>query len=158
MKDLEIIYNPKLKNPINEYTEVKSSDIHGLGLFAKKFIPKGTIWWHARPQDVLIIRKEQFLILESSYKTPIMNKFMKNLLIFSYYERVLDALIFCLDNARYVNHSFDANSGASEDVNGFQAVAIKNIPPGKEITEDYSKYTICNWLTKYKQYFDPNCW
>jgi len=50
-------------NPIDEYAEVRSSEIHGLGLFAKRFIPKGTIVWHARPQDIIIITKAQFLTL-----------------------------------------------------------------------------------------------
>ena len=153
-----IPYNPHSKNPISKFTEVKKSKIHGLGLFAKTFIPKGTIWWHARPQDVLIISKTQFLTLDSSKKSRTMNDFMKSLLTYSYYERDLDALIFCLDDSRFVNHSFDANSGASEDENGFCAVAQKDILPGVEITEDYSKYTICSWLKKYKEYFDPCCW
>jgi len=154
----EIPYNFKSKNPIDEYTEVRPSKIHGLGLFAKKLIPKGTIWWHARPQDVLIIKKEQFLTLDSSCKSSTMEKHMKSLLTYSYYERNLDSLIFCLDDSRYVNHSFDANSGASEDENGFCSVAQKDIPPGEEITEDYSRYTICKWIQKYKKYFDPCCW
>jgi SET domain-containing protein len=158
MTDIAIPYNKKTNNPIDEHTEVKISEIHGFGLFAKKFIAKGTIWWHARPQDVLIITKNQFLTLDSSYKTSFMNSFMESLLTYSYYERELDALIYCLDNSRYVNHSFNANSGASEDENGFCAVAIKDIQPGEEITEDYSKYTLCSWLKKYKKYFDPNCW
>ena len=136
MKEIEILYNPKPKNPIDDYTETKPSDIHGLGLFAKKKIPKGTIWWHARPQDVLIITKEQFLKLDSSNKTPSMNDFIETLLIYSYYERDLDTLIFCLDNSRFVNHSKDANSGVSEDENGFCAMALKDISPGEEITED----------------------
>ncbi|MFW9970939.1 MAG: SET domain-containing protein [Candidatus Odinarchaeota archaeon] len=158
MKVSEIPYNLRKVNPIDDYTEVKSSVIHGLGLFAKKLIPKGTIWWHARPQDVLIITKQQFFTLESSYKTPIMNKFMENLLTYSYYEREVDALIYCLDNSRYVNHSFKANSGATEDENGFCSITIKDIQPGEEITEDYSKYTLCSWLKNYKKYFDPKCW
>ncbi|MFX0105174.1 MAG: SET domain-containing protein [Candidatus Hodarchaeota archaeon] len=158
MNDTEIPYNLTPNNPIKEYGEVKPSDIHGLGLFAKKFIPKGTIWWHARPEDILIISKDQFLTLESSQKTSQMKDFFYNLLTYSYYERDLDALIFCLDNSRYVNHSVNANSGASEDENGFCAVAIRDIQPGEEITEDYSKYTICSWLEKYKEYFDPCCW
>ncbi len=158
MIDKEIQYNKKPINPIDEYAEVKPSTIHGLGLFAKKFLAKGTIWWHARPQDVLIITKNQFLIMDSSYKTPERNIFMENLLTYSYYERDLDALIYCLDNSRYVNHSFEANSGASEDENGFCAIAKKDIQPGEEITEDYSKYTICSWLKKYKKFFDPSCW
>jgi len=48
MKGFKIPYNPKPVNPIDEYTEVK-------------------IWWHARPQDVLIISKDQFLILDNSH-------------------------------------------------------------------------------------------
>jgi SET domain-containing protein len=158
MKDAQIPYNPNPTNPIDEYAEIKLSDIHGLGLFAKKLIPKGTIWWHARPQDVLIITKDQFLTLESSHKVSQMKDFLHSLLTYSYYERDLDSLIFCLDNSRFVNHSFNANSGASEDENGFCAVALRDIQPGEEITEDYSKYTLCSWLKKYKQYFDPCCW
>lgn len=158
MTSNEIPYNLKSKNPIEEYAEVRPSKIHGLGLFAKKLIPKGTIWWHARPQDILIIKKEQFLNLDSSYKSSIMENHMKSLLTYSYYERNLDALIFCLDDSRYVNHSFDANSGASNDENGFCSVAQRDIPPGEEITEDYSRYTICKWIQKYKKYFDPCCW
>jgi len=78
MNDSKIPYNLTPNNPFKEYGEVKPSNIHGLGLFAKKFIPKGTIWWHARPQDVLIITKDQFLILDSSHKTSSMKDFMQN--------------------------------------------------------------------------------
>ena len=158
MKSNKIPYNTKATNPIVEYTYVKPSEIHGLGLFAKKFIPKGMIWWHARPQDVLVITMDQFLTLDTSHKTSLMKDYIHTLLTYSYYERELDALIFCLDDSRFVNHSFNANSGASEDENGFCAVAQRDIPPGEEITEDYSKYTLCIWLQKYKQYFDPCCW
>jgi SET domain-containing protein len=158
MNDIEIPYNPNPSNPIEEYADVKPSDIHGLGLFAKKFIPKGTIWWHAREQDVLIITKDQFLKLDSSHKTPSMKNFIHTLLTYSYYERELDALIFCLDNSRFVNHSLNGNSGISEDENGFCAMALRDISPGEEITEDYSKYTLSPWLEKYRKYFDPSCW
>lgn len=158
MFEKDIPYNRKKVNPIEVYAEVRSSPIHGLGLFAKKLIPKGTIWWHARPQDVLIISRDQFLTLASSYKTTSVNFFFENVLTYSYYEKFLNALIFCLDNSKYVNHSYNANSGSSKDENGFCSMAIKDIPPGEEITEDYSKYTFCSWLKKYKEYFEPSCW
>jgi SET domain-containing protein len=158
MVNNKIPYNLSSINPIDEYTEVHRSKIHGLGLFAKKLIPKGTIWWHARPQDILIITKNQFLTLENSLKTSSMNGYIDTILTYSYYERNLDALIFCLDNSRFVNHSENANSGASEDENGLCAMALRDIQPGEEITEDYSKYTLCSWLKKYKEYFDPSCW
>lgn len=44
MKQDDIPYNLSLKNPIEEYAEVRKSNIHELGLVAKKLIPKGTIW------------------------------------------------------------------------------------------------------------------
>jgi SET domain-containing protein len=158
MENHKIPFNITSKNPINIYCEVKKSKIHGLGLFAKRFIPKNTIWWHARPEDVLIISKAQFLTLEKSIKSPILEDYFKGLLTYSYYERELDALIFCLDDSRFVNHSFEDNSGASEDENGFCSVSLRDIQPGEEITENYCKYTKCTWLEKYKKYFDPTCW
>jgi len=158
MTDINIPFNPTSFNPIEEFTEVKPSKIHGLGLFAKKLIPKGTIWWHAREKDVLIINEEQFRIFDLSIKSAQMESFMKILLTFSYYERDSNVLIFCLDNSRYVNHSLDANSGESEDENGFCSVAHQTIQIGEELTEDYSKYTPCSWLKKYIEYFDPSYW
>ncbi|MFW9950639.1 MAG: SET domain-containing protein [Candidatus Thorarchaeota archaeon] len=158
MEDYRIPYNLTPKNPIEDFCEVKKSNIHGLGLFARILIPKGTVWWHARPQDILIISKDQFLTIEKSIKTVLVENYLHSLLTYSYYERDLDALIFCLDDSRYVNHSFNDNSGASEDENGFCSVALRNIQPGEEITENYSKYTKCSWLGKYKHYFDPSCW
>jgi uncharacterized protein len=158
MSKYKIPYNFTSINPISKFAEVKSSKIHGLGLFAKNLIPKGQIWWHARPRDILIITKDQFRTLELSYKNEILEGYFKTILTYSYYERDLDALIFCLDNSKFVNHSLNANSGASEDENGFCAVAQRDILPGEEITEDYSKYTICDWIRNYKTYFDPCCW
>ena len=158
MTDKIVPYNSTSINPIEEFTEVGQSKIHGVGLFAKKFIPKGTVWWHAREKDLMIITKEQFLTLDSSVKSPQMENFMTIILIYSYYERELDALVFCLDNSRYVNHSINPNSGAPEDESVFCSVAQRDINIGEEITEDYSKYTICNWLKKYNRFFDPSCW
>jgi len=149
-----IPYNYTPFNPVEKYTEVRKSEIHGFGLFAKKLIPKDTIWWHARPQDVLIITKDQFMTLEASYQQT--NDFLLILVRYSYYDVYLDALIFCLDNSRYVNHSFDANSGTSEEL-ALNAIANRDIQVGEEITEDYSRYSLGSWLQKYKPFFDPPC-
>jgi len=154
----KIPYNITPINPILEYAEVKPSQIHGLGLFAKKFIPKKTIFWHARPQDVLIMTKEQFLILEASRKSPLVNSYIQCILTYSYYEKDTDTLILCLDDSKFINHSFNANSGTSKKENGFCAITDKDIQPGEEITEDYSTYTSCPWLKKYKKFSELHCW
>jgi len=157
MKQDDIPYNISLKNPIKEYAEVRKSDIHGLGLFAKKLIPKGTIWWHARVQDVVIITKAQFLSLDEPPKTPLIKKFIESFLTYAYYDEILDSLIFCLDDSKYVNHSNNPNTGTIEE-HALNSIAKKDIHPGEEITEDYSAYSTCLWLQKYKFYFDPSCW
>jgi SET domain-containing protein len=157
MKTIGIPYNESPVNPIEQYTEVGPSKIHGLGLFAKNFIPKGAVWWYARPQDVIIITKEQFLTLDASNKTLLMKNFMQSLLTYSYYDEILDALIFCLDNSRFVNHSFNPNSG-TEDEHALNAITKRDIHPGEEITEDFTRYVLSDWLQKYEKYFDPYNW
>ena len=126
MMNKNIPYNNSLYNPIDEYTEVKASKIHGIGLFAKKLIPKGTMWWHARPGDVLIMTKNQFLTLDKSEKTSPVDNFLQGLLTYAYYDEVLDALVFCLDNSKFVNHSPDPNSGSIEE-HSLNAIASKDI-------------------------------
>ena len=157
MKFDNMKYNQSSTNPISEYAEVRKSKIHGLGLFAKKLIPKGTVWWHARPRDVILITKDQFLILDNSEKTPLINNYLDCLLTYSYYDEILDVLIFCLDDSKFVNHSINPNSGTIDE-HELNAIAKRDIQPGEEITEDYSYYALCDWLTNYKKYFDPSCW
>jgi SET domain-containing protein len=152
-----IPYNNSPHNPIKEFTEVKTSKIHGIGLFAKKLIPKGKMWWHARPEDVLILTKKQFHTLDNSQKTSSVDKFMQGLLTYAYYDEVLDALVFCLDNSRFVNHSLNPNSG-TVDEHSLNAIASRDIQPGEEITENYLYYVSCDWLQGYREFFDPNCW
>ncbi|MFX0030941.1 MAG: SET domain-containing protein [Candidatus Hermodarchaeota archaeon] len=153
----DIPYNYSLKNPIKEYAEVRKSNIHGFGLFAKKFIPVGTVWWHARPQDVLIITKDQFLKLDKSPRTRLLTGYIECLLTYAYYDEVLDSLIFCLDDSKFVNHSDTPNTGTVEE-HSLNAITKKDIHPGEEITEDYSRYILVDWLEKYKKFFDPSMW
>ena len=136
---------------VDEYTVVQPSGIEGYGLFARKLIPEGTVWWHARPQDIMVVGKEAFLTLVGSFRPPppykprLVDRLIDCLLTYSYHDAELDALIFCLDNARYVNHSLDANSAAG--VEKFSSVALRDIQPGEEITEDYSGYSKASWAS-----------
>ncbi len=148
---LDLLYSHSQNNTTDEYTVVRSSGIQGYGLFAKKLIPKGTVWWHARSQDVLIVQKDQFLTLVNSFRPPLpykprlAEKFIECLLSYSYYDEDMDALIFSMDNARYVNNSPDANSAAG--VEKFSSVALRDIQSGEEITEDYSRYKKARWAS-----------
>lgn len=137
-------------NPVDEYTEVRLSPIEGFGLFAKKLIPEGFAWFHARQKDVIVITRDQYSVFENSFKPPLIyqprliNQFSRCLLTYSFYHPTLDALIFCLDNARYVNYSESPNSALN--LPGIRSVALRNIHPGEEITENYSLYPKARWV------------
>ena len=70
----DISYSQSPTSSIDEYTVVKSSGIQGHGLFARKLIPEGTVWWHARSHDILIVKKEQFLTCLSTLQGWSKNK------------------------------------------------------------------------------------
>ncbi len=133
-------------NLLYELTEVRPSEISGLGLFAKTRILKGTIWWRAGEGDALLITREQYESLVRSEQTPNIAAFLETLSIYGYYEEALESLVMCLDNARYCNHSFEPNSGPTPTNEPLCSMALRDIEAGEEILEDYSEYNKCPWL------------
>jgi SET domain-containing protein len=118
-------------------TKVAPSPVHGLGLFADQFIPKGTrIWEYSEVVDsrfdasrlVGLTEKEQDELLKHSYLNPSSGLY-----------------VVCGDDARYMNHADDPNT---EDV-GYDdglvngegiTVAARDIQPGEEIFSDYRAF------------------
>lgn len=101
----------------------------GYGVVATEFIPAGTITW------VLDKLDREFSSLEFQSMDPI-------------YQDILDTytfrnnkgnLVLCWDNGRYVNHSFNANCLTT--AYDFE-VAIKDIHPGDQLTDDYGYLNI----------------
>jgi SET domain-containing protein len=130
---------------VDEFTEVRESKIAGLGLFAKKLIPKGTYWFDHNHDDVLMISKKQYMTLIQSHDSPLSNGFIQAIKTYTYYEKIYDALVFCVDNARFVNHSTNPNSGADEFDSPLKSIALRDIQEGEEITENYLSYDLCPW-------------
>jgi hypothetical protein len=54
-------------NPFHRFVEVRPSNQHNFGVYARVHIPKDTAWWQARPQDALIIQRSHYEIL---YESP----------------------------------------------------------------------------------------
>jgi uncharacterized protein len=104
-------------------TEVRPSKIHGIGCFATKAIRKGAVIWEFTPGFDLKYTEKQF------------DSFPKLLREF------LDRYVFedgkyfvlCVDNARFFNHSTEANTASVGDV----TVAKRNIRKGEELTSNY---------------------
>lgn len=96
----------------------------GYGVFATKFIPKGTITWALDELDQTF---------NESYVNSLNIIQRQNLLKYCYRDNQ-GKYILCWDVAKFVNHSFNANciSTAYE----FE-VAIRDIYPGEQLTDDY---------------------
>lgn len=132
---------------LNQYVELRPSPVHGMGLFAKRTIPANTIWWKASRNNVLLLNQTQYHTLMTSHTNDIMNSLLTMAQVYGYYSRRLDSIIICLDNARYVNHAFEPNSGAPADGNPLCSMTLREIAIGEEITEDYTCYDLCEWST-----------
>ncbi len=115
---------------IHPNTELKfiSSEV-GYGVVASKFIPAGTITWALDKLDQEF-SAEEFQAMEPIYQ---------NILDIYTYRNNHGNFILCWDNGRYVNHSF--NSNCLTTAYDFE-VAIRDIQPGEQITDDYGYLNI----------------
>jgi uncharacterized protein len=118
-------------------TKVGPSAVHGLGLFADQFIPKGTrIWEYDEAVDgrfddsrlSVLSEDERDELLKQTYVNPRTKLY-----------------VFCGDDARYMNHSDKPNTediGYDEGlVNGEGVtIAARDIQPGEEIFSDYAAF------------------
>lgn len=110
---------------IHPHTEVRYiNDEIGYGLFATQTIPQGTITWVNDPLDREFspedLARYDSLIQETILKYSFRNK--------------TGHYVFCWDNGRFINHSFQANCCLTPY--RFE-LAIKNIDAGEELTDDY---------------------
>lgn len=110
---------------IHPHTELRYINrCKGYGVFATKFIPKGTITWVL---DDLDQRFERSYILS-------LNQTMREKLINYCYRDEKGKYILCWDIAKFVNHSF--NSSCIGTAYKFE-LAVRDIYPGEELTDDY---------------------
>jgi uncharacterized protein len=115
---------------IYPYTELRYiNDKIGYGVFATRFIPKGTITWALDDLDQLI---------DSDYVSA-MDKARRDLVQKYSYRNQEGDYVLCWDLGRYVNHSFHANCmGTAYDFE----VAIRDIYPGEQLTDDYGTLNV----------------
>ncbi len=115
-------------------TKIGESKIHGMGLFAAEFIPKGTVTWEWNPRFDMTIDESELASLPQNMK--------EFLLYYAYRDKELGKLVLCADNQRYINHSASTNilSTTRKDV------ADRDIQEGEEF--------LCNYNLFDDTYFD----
>lgn len=108
-----------------EWVSFKQSAIHGLGGYARKFIPKDT---YVIEYVGELISKE-----ESARRCEADNHF-----IFSYDEtHDMDGSVDW-NPARWINHSCEANCETIDDEGHIWVAALRDIQPGEELTFNYN--------------------
>ncbi|NJW52960.1 SET domain-containing protein [Salinimicrobium oceani] len=111
-------------------TEVRFiNEVIGYGVVAKKFIPRGTITWVQDDLDRILTAAE----VENMH--PEMQQQVEK---FSFRNNK-GQLVLCWDQAKYVNHSFNATCLSS--AYDFE-IAVRDIQPGEQLTDDYGYLNI----------------
>lgn len=101
----------------------------GVGVFATRFLPKGTITWVLDPLDQIV---------SGPKASGLPAALQRQLEIYSY-QNGRGEKILCWDHARFVNHSCHPTSLAP----GFDLeIAVRDIQPGEQLTDDYGSLNI----------------
>ena len=111
-------------------TKIGKSKIHGIGLFADQFIPKGTLVQKFMSGFDLIISREEV----SKLSEPSKEQFLKYA-----YKNKKGNYILCFDDTRFLNHSDNPNL-ISDDPNEEIDIAARNIEKGEELTVNYRDF------------------
>jgi SET domain-containing protein len=134
---------------LSQFTEVRQSLVPGagLGLFATRLIPRGTVWWTATTQNCVCVSRPQYDVLMKSNleHSTWSREFLNAIQMFGYINDDTNELVVAVDDSRFVNHSDDPNSISNPDDPNNQAMAARDIEPGEEITEDYRTYSMNTW-------------
>lgn len=115
-------------------TKLGLSKIHGIGLFAAEFIPKGTITWKFIPGFDLEFSPHELAQLPPPSREQVLK--------YSYTHKKTGKYMLAGDDARFVNHSDAPNivAGHSDIREEGTDIAARDIQEGEELTIDYKSF------------------
>jgi SET domain-containing protein len=114
-------------------TQVRPSAIHGLGLFAVHFVPRGTPIWRFQPGFDHDFAPAQFATLPALAR--------RHTRWFCFVSRADGHVILSGDHACFINHTIQPNTGAAPDAPPpVVTLARRDIAAGEEITCNYFDY------------------
>lgn len=110
-------------------TKLSLSNVHGIGLFADQFIPKGTATWKYHPDyDTAFTEKEVEGMSEPAKKI---------FLHYAYFDAEINKYVLCFDDQRFINHS---SKKMNVHTTKIQDIASRDIEPGEELLCDYNRF------------------
>lgn len=117
-------------------TTLGLSPIEGMGVFAAEFIPKGKPTWRFMHGLDQILSMDLVMTMQEPIRSGLQR--------YSYLDRKTGLYIYCLDNARFVNHSDTPNTEGQYPTNDpfGQDVATRDIQIGEELTCNYRDFDL----------------
>lgn len=115
-------------------TLIGPSPIEGMGLFAAEPIKAGTVTWRFLPGFDQLFTVEQIAGLPDVARAALET--------YTYLHAPSGLYIYCLDNARFMNHADLPNTaGVHREgaIDGYD-IAIRDIAAGEELTCDYRTF------------------
>ena len=111
------------------------SDIHGFGLIAQEFIPKGTCIWRFRAGFDVMIAETELLSLSAPVQQQVRH--------YAFFDNARSVYVLSGDDGRFTNHSDEPNT---QEEGGYDSYAIRDIRAGEEITWSYRGWGKHDWL------------
>lgn len=111
-------------------TYLGASPIHGIGLFAAEFVPRGTRTWELTPPFDLVLTSLDVQALPTHAR--------ERFLHFAYHNS-RDEYVLCWDDARFSNHAPEPNTRFVDADIPFE-YAIRDILAGEEVTINYAEF------------------
>jgi SET domain-containing protein len=112
--------------------KLKTSDLHGIGLFADRFIKQGELVYTASPLLDLNITQKQFDSLTQEEKDEI--------LWWGFFDEPSQMWHVDFDVSKFINHSYDPTLSQDENYDEAYLVATRDIDPGEELTQNYLEF------------------
>jgi uncharacterized protein len=114
-------------------TYLDKSRVHGIGIFARDFIPEGTRVWEFTLGCDQVYSEDDLAALRPLQRDTI--------LFYGYVEPGRDGVVLCCDNARHFNLLRGANCGSGDHVvDGYiSTLALRDIAAGEELTYPFEE-------------------
>lgn len=115
-------------------TRLGPSPIAGTGLFAAEPIKAGTVTWRFLPGFDQLFTDEQITKLPQVAREAVET--------YTYVHAASGLYIYCLDNARFMNHADVPNTAGVHAQNAIEGydIATRDIIEGEELTCDYRSF------------------
>jgi len=111
---------------------LKSSSLHGVGLFANQPIRKGDVIYTASPLLDVNLTQEQFDSLDQKEKDEVK--------WWGFFDQPSGKWHVDFDVSKFINHSKDATVTQDAAHDDAYLVASRDIEPGEELTQNYLEF------------------